>query len=271
MDLQLSDKNVVVSGGASGIGAATVECLESEGARVTVLDISPPADGRPYVRCDLADASSIADAAEQLPRPLFGLVNSAGVSGEKPAGTVMRVNFLGLRELTDLLYEELEPGGAVVNVASGAGMLWQTRLSLARELIETPTYDAGVEWVRTHPLSGPDAYDFSKEVAIVYSQYRALRRFATDRVRMNSVSPGAITTPLLPSFYRSMDVELLDFLHDSVGGDGEPADVGWLNAFLLSPRARWVNAADINISGGGDGAVMTGAISHPRLAIPQAS
>jgi NAD(P)-dependent dehydrogenase (short-subunit alcohol dehydrogenase family) len=268
MDLQLAGKNIVVTGGASGIGEATVKSLEAEGASVTVLDIKPPADGRPHIHCSLADPESIAAAVEQLPSAVFGLVNSAGVSGEQSGDDVMRINFLGLRELTELMYDRLEPGGAVVNVASDAGMFWQDRVALSVELIETPTFAAGVEWVKAHPLSGPDAYYFSKEAVVVYSQYRALRRFPTDRIRMNSISPGAISTPLLPSFYRSIDNDQLTVLRDASGGDGSPAEVASLITFLLSPRAGWVNGADINISGGSDGAAMTGALVLPGLEIP---
>ncbi|MGW2288732.1 coniferyl-alcohol dehydrogenase [Streptomyces phaeochromogenes] len=268
MDLQLAGKNIVVTGGSSGIGEATVRSLEAEGAVVTVLDIKAPADGHAHVQCSLADPASVAAAVEQLPEQIFGLVNSAGVSGEHSGEAVMRINFLGLRELTEGLYDRLEPGGAVVNVASDAGMFWRDRVALCRELIETPNYEAGVEWVQANPMSGPDAYWFSKEAVVVYTQFRALRRFPTDRVRMNSVSPGAIATPLLPSFYRTIDKDQLDAARNAVGGDGDPADVATLITFLLSPRAGWVNGEDVNISGGGDGAMMTGALVLPGLEIP---
>jgi NAD(P)-dependent dehydrogenase (short-subunit alcohol dehydrogenase family) len=268
LELELAGKNILVTGGASGIGEATARCLEAEGAKVTILDINAPPGGRPHITCSLADPTSIAAAIKVLPRPLHGLVNSAGVSGERPGEDVMKINFLGLRELTDRVYDELEPGGAVVNVASDAGILWQEGVALSMELINTPSFEAGVEWVRAHPLSGAEAYFFSKEAVVVYSQYRALRRFKTHHIRMNSVSPGAIKTPLLPSFYRSIDNAQLDCARDAVGGDGSPSDVASLITFLISSKAGWINGADINVSGGADGAVMTGALKLPGFSIP---
>jgi NAD(P)-dependent dehydrogenase (short-subunit alcohol dehydrogenase family) len=265
MDLRVNGKNIVVTGGASGIGEAIADRLESEGAVVTVVDLAAPKVHRPFVCCDLADPHAIATACDELPTSLFGLVNCAGVSGVAPAETVMRVNFIGLRELTESLLPRLEATGAVVNIASGAGMLWRDRLQQSLELITTPSYDAALAWVRAHPMSGAEAYDFSKEVLVVYSQHIALRRFATDAVRVNSVSPGAVKTPLLPAFYESMDRELLDCLSEATGGDGEPEDIANVVAFVLSPMARWLNGTDIDVSGGADGAILTGALRHPSI------
>ena len=71
--------------------------------------------------------------------------------------TVMRVNFLGLRQVTETLLPRMQPGSAIVQVASDAGAGWRKQLDLIRDLMRQRTYEAGLAWVRDHPLSGPEA------------------------------------------------------------------------------------------------------------------
>ena len=69
----------------------------------------------------------------------------------------MRVNILGLRQVTETLPPRLEPGSATVQMASDAGTRWRDRLQLVRDLLRNRSYEAGLDWVRKHALSGPEA------------------------------------------------------------------------------------------------------------------
>lgn len=262
MSSALEGRTIVVTGGSSGIGAAVVERLAEADATTIVLDRVPATIGSGFVSCDLSDPHAIAAAAEQLPSRCFGLVNAAGVSGAADAETVMRVNFLGLRELTNELLPRLERGGAVVNVASAAGSCWRLRRDALLELIAAESFEEGLRWCGEQEMTGPSAYGFSKEAVVVLSQRIALRRFAADGVRVNSVSPGAVETPLLAAFHHTMDRDCLDLITRSVGRDAQPAEIAEVVVFLLSPASRWINGTDLIVDGGGEGAFNTGVIHH---------
>jgi NAD(P)-dependent dehydrogenase (short-subunit alcohol dehydrogenase family) len=110
---------VLLTGGATGIGAATAARLAAAGAGVTILDVAEPDHGAgAFVRCDLSDPAAIDAALETQPGPWSALVNVAGIPGPRPAEPVIRVNFLGPRHLTERLLPRMARGGSVVNVAS---------------------------------------------------------------------------------------------------------------------------------------------------------
>jgi NAD(P)-dependent dehydrogenase (short-subunit alcohol dehydrogenase family) len=250
--MSFEGKTIVVTGASSGIGAATAKLLRSRGARVIGLDIKgDDANLDGFHRCNLADPASIETALGAIDGPLHGLANVAGVPGSFDGETVMRVNVLGLRQVTETLLPRLEPGSAMVQVASDAGMGWRKRLDLIRELIQRRTYEAGLAWVREHPLSGPDAYRFSKEVAIVYAMAGSMLGRTHD-VRSLSVSPGAVETPILKNFYETMSADILDRQKAQAGGRNALAEeVAKVIVFALSEDASWLNGTDVVVDGGG--------------------
>lgn len=163
-------RTAVVTGAGSGIGAATARLLEARRYAVIGVDRTPPAEsGVAFEVCDLGDPAAIDALVARLPDPVDVLCNVAGVPGTRGAETVMRVNFLGLRHLTEALLARMPAGGAVVNAASCAGMGWRGNLPEVMDLLETPDFDSGLDWCRGREMDGPRAYDFSKEAVIVYS------------------------------------------------------------------------------------------------------
>src|SRR5689334_8099846 len=120
MSEDFTGRTVVVTGCSSGIGAAVARQLLARGARVIGLDRNaPPVAGMEYVAIDLADSASIARAVQSLPAVVHGLVNAAGVSsGIKDPLTVVSVNFVGTRELTEALVGRMPTDSYVVCVSS---------------------------------------------------------------------------------------------------------------------------------------------------------
>ncbi len=221
--MSFDGKTIVVSGASSGIGAATARLLTQRGARVIGLDRNGDGTGlHGFRRLDLTDPASIDAALEDLDGPLHGLANVAGVPGSIDFETIMRVNVLGLRHVTETLLPRLEQGSAIVQVASDAGSGWRKRLALILELIRARSYEAGLSWVRDHPLSGPEAYYFSKEVAVVYAIAGSMLA-RPHGVRSLSISPGAVETPILKDFYASMSTKILDRQMEQAGGRNEEA------------------------------------------------
>lgn len=250
--MNFENKTIVVSGANSGIGAATARLLTERGAKVIGLDRNGDGAGLHGFRTlDLTDPASINAALADLDGPLHGLANVAGVPGSLDGETIMRVNVLGLRQVTETLLPRMESGGAIVQVASDAGSGWRKRLDLILELIRLRSYEDGLAWVRDHLMDGPDAYYFSKEVAVVYAIAGSM--LARDQgVRSLSVSPGAVETPILKDFYASMSTQILDRQMEQAGGrNARPEEIAKVIAFALSEDASWLNGTDIVVDGGG--------------------
>ena len=239
---------VVVTGAASGIGAATVARLVAAGHEVIGLDRLPARDC-PTVLCDLARPETIDTAVAELPAELAGLANVAGVPGTFPAELVMRVNVLGLRHLTEALLPRLVSGAAVVNVASVAAVRDPAPRQLVAELLATPSFDAGLAWCLEHPLDAPSAYRFSKQVLVEWT-LQASAAWRRRGVRVVSVSPGVVDTPILPDFRASMGDAAIDAATAEAGRLAEPDDIAPVIAFLLSADAQWVNGVDLRVDGG---------------------
>jgi NAD(P)-dependent dehydrogenase (short-subunit alcohol dehydrogenase family) len=239
---------VVVTGAASGIGAATVARLVAGGSSVIGIDRQAARDC-PTVLCDLARPETIDAAVGELPSELGGLANVAGVPGTFPAELVMRVNVLGLRHLSEALLPRLVPGSAVVNVASVAAVRDPAPREQVAELLATRSFDAGLEWCLEHPLDAPAAYRFSKQVLIEWT-LQAAATWRRQGVRVVSVSPGVVDTPILPDFRASMGDDAIDTATAEAGRLAEPDDIAPVITFLLSPEARWVNGVDLRVDGG---------------------
>jgi NAD(P)-dependent dehydrogenase (short-subunit alcohol dehydrogenase family) len=242
---------VAVTGGASGIGAAVVQRFVDEGATVVVFDRTAQPIAQSTIMVDLNDPDSIAKAVDNLQDPVDVLCNVAGVSGSDSPEQVMGVNFLGLRMLTELVADRMTTGGSVVSVASTAGWYWRSHLPEVAALVETSDFAAGLDLTRQLSLDGYNAYVRSKEAVIVWTSHAAQRY--RGRLRLNSVSPGPVETPLLPAFYDSMGHEELDPLTELAGGrNGQPDEIAAVVQFLASADAAWINGTDVVVDGGAE-------------------
>src|SRR5205085_5864574 len=174
----VSVKRVVITGAASGIGAATAAELRSRGALVVGLDVRP--EGEDVIACDVRDQASVdrgvAEAIERLGGGLDVLINNAGIGLTQSAGAppdehalaVIDVNMLGPWRVTAAALPALrEARGRVVNVASGLAYL-------------------------SVPFA--PAYCMSKRALVAYSD--ALRLEHGDAVTVTTVYPGYIKTPI---------------------------------------------------------------------------
>lgn len=178
----LPGRCVIVTGGASGIGAAVVDRLESEGAHAVSWDLTLPEDGRASAAAvvDVTDEQAVADAmAAALDRwgRIHGLVNCAGIMGpahrlgDQPADAVRKVFDVNTHAVLATMKAALGPladagGGAIVNVASLAG--------------------------RT-PLPGAATYSASKFGLRVFT-FALGEELAGSGIKVAAVSPGPIDT-----------------------------------------------------------------------------
>lgn len=203
--MSLNGKLIVVTGAASGIGAETARVLRSGGARVIAVDRNEPAAGNwdRFIKADLSDPTAIRQAAAAVGAGIDGLCNIAGLPPTQGRVSVLRVNFLGLREFTEAMLPNFNRGAAIVNLASLAGIGWPQAVPAVQALIGLRDF-AGVEALcEAHGVDNGRSYFLSKEALIVWTlQNRWTWR---DRgIRMNCVSPGPVQTPILPDFLETL-------------------------------------------------------------------
>lgn len=242
---------VVITGAASGIGAQTARVLAAKGASIIAMDrVAPEFPVDQFIAIDLARPASVDAAAAQLPAGVNALCNVAGVPGTVGADLVARVNFLGLRHLTEQLVPKMSRGGAIVNVASTAGQGWPQRLPQHLALARTEGFAQGLEWLARNPVPNEQAYPYFKEALIVWTMHRASSLRSKVGIRMNCVSPGPTDTPILKDFRASLGPANVEDAIRRAGGLGRPEDIAPVIAFLLTPESGWVVGANVMADGG---------------------
>ena len=245
-----SGKRIVLTGAASGIGAATAALLRADGDRVISLDRQPAgADVAQHIDCDLADPVSIDAAIAQIEGPIDALLNVAGLPGTATPELVIRVNLLGLRHLTEALLPRIRSGGALVNIASIAGFTWQRHLAEIDDFLACPDYEAGLAWWKQSERDGNAAYLFSKECVVVYTMRLAGPARARG-LRCNSVSPGPVDTPILPDFVAQAGEGQMDWVIEQSGRAATPRDIAEVVRFFATGPSRWINGRDLIVDGG---------------------
>ncbi len=245
--MRFEGRTALVTGGASGIGAATARRLAAEGARVAVGDINEQGaqgvageiDGL-ACKLDVSDASSARSAVEQIEQrlgPIDVLVNNAGTdlfsyfvnTDEDMWDFVLGVNLRGVLAVTHAVLPGMQErkSGAIVNVASEAGRVGS---------------------------QGSSIYSAAKAGVIGFTKAIA-RESARYRVRCNAVAPGPIETPLLnaaPKLLGELGERLKQGMVNQtvMKRSGEPEEVAAAIAFLASEDASYVTGQTLNVSGG---------------------
>lgn len=246
--LVLQGKTVIVTGAASGIGAATAALAQSQGAEVISVDINEPARpvGR-FLQADLADEASIDRLVAELPEGIHGLANIAGLPPTRPAAAVVKVNLVGLKKLTTRLVPKLVDGASIVNLASLAGMGWPDAQEAikASESLQLADVEA---FCRAYRIEDARSYFFSKEALIVWTMQN--RWTWRDRgIRMNSVSPGPVDTPILKDFLETLGARAEEDMR-TMDRPGTPADIAPVVCFLMSDGSAWIRGTNVPTDGG---------------------
>ncbi len=219
-------RTALVTGGASGLGAATAARLRAEGLAVTTLDVSGPAD----VIADVTDEAALRRTAIEI-GPVDVLINSAGIIGpNKPLAEtaaeewrrVFDVNVLGTVNTMRIFVPGMcERGwGRVVNFASMAGKDGNPNLSI---------------------------YSASK-AAVIGLTKSAGKELATTGVLVNAIAPAVIATPMNDSTAPDVLAHVTSLI--PMKRVGRPEEVAELVAYLSSDRVSFSTGAVYDISGG---------------------
>jgi NAD(P)-dependent dehydrogenase (short-subunit alcohol dehydrogenase family) len=250
---RLSGKTAIITGGSVGIGRGCAIRMAEEGARIAIFDVLEK-EGIALVselasrgleaafwKVDVSDQGAV-QAAINAAVSQFGrldvLVNNAGISGS-PAPTdqvteaewdrVQAVNVKGVFFCTKHAIPQLRAagGGSIINLSSIAGLI-------------------GVGGIAPYHASKGAVRLMTKNDAITY---------AAEKIRVNSIHPGYIWTPMVENHLRatSPDLEAAKAAAGSVhplGHMGEPDDIAWAVVWLASDEAKFVTGAEIAIDGG---------------------
>ena len=260
--LDFTDRTVVITGTASGMGAEAQRLFARAGAKVHAIDVveaggpsgdGPAADGAVvHHRGDLADRASIDRTVSGLPAAVEVLVNCAGIpnGGRFSGEQVMRVNWLGLRHLTESLLDRMGDGGAVVHVASTAGRNWAENRHHHAELMAATTFEDGLAWLAANPDLYGDGYVFSKEAVQYYTLWRSVQLLPRG-IRMNSICPGITATSIIDDFRRGMGDEIIDHATAVAGRIATPAEMAPAMLFLADhASSSYINGVNLNIDRG---------------------
>jgi meso-butanediol dehydrogenase/(S,S)-butanediol dehydrogenase/diacetyl reductase len=241
---RFSGQVVIVTGAGTGIGAATVERFVEEGAKVVIVGrrlqnleevASPlPADQIMLLPADVSDENVVEDLVAKVIAK-FGridiVVNNAAIFLPGPAGNVttedwrlvLAINLDGVFFVTRATIPHLiKTGGSIINVASASGL--------------------GADW-------NAAAYDTAKGAVVNFTRSVALD-YGRSGIRINSVCPSLIDTPMAAGVKASAD--LLAKFEERIpfGRIGQPAEVAAAIAFLASEDASFVHGVNLPVDGG---------------------
>jgi NAD(P)-dependent dehydrogenase (short-subunit alcohol dehydrogenase family) len=265
--IDYSKKSVVVTGAATGVGAALVNRLRAADVEsIIAMDIKPcHGDIDEVIVADLADPSSLDKAIGRLPDRIDVLFNNAGVAATLPTRVVLSVNVLAPRRLITALQDRMPPGSSVVNTASTAGGGFTERLAKILEFLAIDEWGRALDYIDQHPELTGNSYGFSKECAQVLTLLYATP-LARSGIRINSVCPGLIDTPLLGDFTASMGAPILDWMTSQSGGrKATPHEIADALIFLGSEAASYITGTNLIIDNGFSAALTTNQIDYATM------
>jgi 2-keto-3-deoxy-L-fuconate dehydrogenase len=239
----LENKIALITGAASGIGAATARELSRAGAHVLLADINLPGaqslaaelSNASAIAMDVTDSTSIAAAFADIAH-LDILINSAGIglvgditrTTEEDFARVMRVNVTSIFLVTQAAFPLLlSAHGCIVNIGSAAGSV-------------------GVKQRFAYCASKGAVHALTRQIAVDYPK----------ELRINCIAPGTVQSPFVEGYlekYHAHEKEKVRaelVARQPIGRLGTPEDIASLVRYLCSREAEFINGAIIPIDGG---------------------
>lgn len=256
--LGYAGKRVVVTGAASGMGAAAAQLLVDVDAEVIGLDVKPTEVAvASSLQVDLRDKGSIDEAVAKIGGPVDSVFSVAGLPGAPFSDLdTVTVNFIGARHLIESLVPQMPSGSAIVCVASNAGLGWQQDLANLLPLVTTPDFDSAVTWCEENPDAIATGYMPSKKLLNAWVAWRGTQLIGQG-IRLNCSNPGPTNTAMMPAFEAQAGKELIDAFVGPSGRRSTAEEQAWPMLFLNSPRSSYVAAEALHVDGGFLAAMVT--------------
>jgi NAD(P)-dependent dehydrogenase (short-subunit alcohol dehydrogenase family) len=227
----LEGKRVVVTGGTSGIGAATVQRFRDEGSRVAAIADRDVED--PGLLCDVADADQVTSAFARVDELLGGvdvLIANAGISVRKPFLEIAEADWRRVLDVNLTGVFHCAQQAARRMTAGDGGVILMT--------------------ASTNGLTGHPFYaDYNAAKAGVIQLARTMALELAPKVRVNSICPGYVLTPMQRAEYSD---EMLAEVNAGIplGRHAAPEEIAALFAFLASDEGAYFTGATISVDGG---------------------
>ena len=257
---RLVNKVAIVTGGASGIGAETARVFAQHGAKVLLTD-NNSALGKSVANeisgsggtamfavqdvCNEALWTTIVAQAEKTYDRIDILCNIAGISGRDPKMNIQTSVTAGPR----LAEQTLEQWNRVLEI-NATGVFLGTRAT-----IPAMQRAGGGSIINISSICGiigshaNAAYHASKGAVRIFSKAAAIQ-YAPDKIRVNSVHPGFVDTPMTKPGHSNPEVARQRMEATPLGRFGTPADIAAGCLYLASDEASWVTGSELVIDGG---------------------
>ena len=245
----IEGKNVVITGGGSGIGRAMAILFAQQAATVHIIDLNAQSsedvlalidreDGKAFgYNCDVSSQQHVLDVFKEIGHVDI-LINNAGIAHVGKVDTTTEADFdrifkVNVKGAYNCLYAAIpmmkaKGGGCIINMASVAAIV-------------------GI----------PDRFAYSMSKGAIYAMTLSVARdYLKDNIRCNSISPARVHTPFVDGFiaknYAGREEEMFDKLSKSqpVGRMGKPEEIAALALYLCSDEASFITGCDYPIDGG---------------------
>lgn len=257
---RLNDKVAIVTGGASGIGAETARVFAAHGASVVVCDLQrslgeevvagiAEQEGDAVFRSlDVTDEAAweaLVAYVEERFGGLHILCNIAGISGRDPTQNIQTSQTAGPR----LAEQSLESWNQVMDI-NATGTFLGTRAA-----IDAMTRSGGGSIINISSICGivgsfaNAAYHASKGAVRIFSKAAAVQ-YAPEQIRVNSIHPGFVETPMTRPGHSNPDVAKTRLAATPLGRFGQPRDIAMGCLFLASDESAWMTGSELVIDGG---------------------
>lgn len=238
----LEDKTILITGASSGIGKATAIACSKMGAHVVITARNAgrlqetfnelEGDGHLQIIAELTNEDDLKNIVEEVPQ-LDGFVNNAGIGNKTP------INFIKHSALQNILD---------VNTIAP--------IMLTKMLLKKKKLQKGSSMVLTSSISGVCSVDIGNTLysvsksAIDGFMKNAAKELAEKGIRVNSVNPGMVDTPI--NDYSNVTEEQMqaDLLRYPLKRHGKPEEIAYAIIYLLSDAAAWVTGTTLKIDGG---------------------